>query len=254
MKQRCLILTAALLIGVLYPGSPGAETLKIAYPNFPPFHSRNESGAMEGFFYEILANALEERLNLKLQWDTFPWTRCQHYVETGRYDAIITVPTQDRLQYCVTHPTPFFEKQMVVFTYSGHPKLPEIQSIKTLDDVKAGGFSVITYIGNGWNQNNVAARGIQVIESPNLEGVWKMLAGRRGDLVIEWPAGAYPDMKRLSLEAGIVETDIVLAAMPFHLLIGRQSRFSDWTDRIEATFHSMRQDGSLDAILRDWGL
>jgi len=82
--------------------------LQIAYPSFPPFHSKAEDGKITGFFYDIITEALEHRLDIPVEWKAYPWPRCQANVESGKADAILTVPTAKRATYCVTHKVPFF--------------------------------------------------------------------------------------------------------------------------------------------------
>jgi len=50
-----------------------------------------------------------------------------------------------------------------------------------------------------------------------------MLVAKRGDIFIEWPHGAWPDIKRLGLSDKVVETSVRLSEMPFHMLIRKDS-------------------------------
>ncbi len=50
-----------------------------------------------------------------------------------------------------------------------------------------------------------------------------MLAEKRGDTVIEWPPGAWPDIRRMGVTDRIVDTGITISSMPFHLLIRKNS-------------------------------
>jgi polar amino acid transport system substrate-binding protein len=246
-----LCILAALWAVVLpAPGSPTAqEVLRMAYPAFLPFHGRDSAGNMTGFFHEIMTEALERRMGLAVTWSEYPWPRCQNYVATGRADAMITVPTPERLTYSLTHPTPFYEKQLMIFTGADHPRLGDILAVRTLADIRQKGFSVITYIGNGWSRNNVESLDIPVKESPTLEGIWPMLAARRGDIVIEWPMGAWPDIRKTHLENRIVQVHTVLDAMPFHLLVGKDSRFSGILEDFEQAIAAMKEDGTMEKIL-----
>jgi polar amino acid transport system substrate-binding protein len=226
--------------------------LRTAYPNFPPFHFVDEKGAMAGFFYEIIAEALERRMGVTVVWTAYPWTRCQENLKSGTDDAMITVPTPERAVYTVTHRDPFYLKPLNLFTYANHPQLARIGKIRTLADLKTGGFSVITYSGNGWHKNNVEPLGIKTYESAYLENVWKMLAEKRGDTVIEWPLGAWPDIRRAGVADAVVDTGVTLAAMPFHLLIRKGYPRTDLLARFNAAIGKMKADGTMKRILASY--
>ncbi|MFH0997813.1 MAG: transporter substrate-binding domain-containing protein [Pseudomonadota bacterium] len=180
--------------------------LRIAYPVFPPFHWVNENGEMTGFFYDILTEALEKRMGMAVVWTAYPWSRCQENLKAGKDDAVLTVPTLERAGFTVTHKTPFYLKKLNLFTYIEHPRFAEIIKIQKIADLKSGGFSVITYSGNSWHKENVQSMGIKTYENSSLENVWKMLAEKRGDVVIEWPPGAWPDIRRADVSGRVVDT------------------------------------------------
>jgi polar amino acid transport system substrate-binding protein len=223
--------------------------LRIAFPVFPPFHWVDDHGAMKGLFYDIISEALEKRMGISVTWTAYPWKRCQENLKAGIDDAILTVPTAERSTYTVTHTHPFYYKPLNLFTYAGHPRLMQIKSIHAIADLKRGDFAVITYSGNGWNKKNVESLGVKTYETPYLESVWKMLAQKRGDVVIEWPPGAWPDIDRLGLADRIIDTGTTLASMPFHLLIRKNSYYTTILDHFDATIVQMYSDGIMSMIL-----
>jgi polar amino acid transport system substrate-binding protein len=243
----------ALFAGILFwmvISSADAQTrLRIAYPYFPPFHWVNEKSEMAGFFYEIITEALETRMGLTVVWTSYPWTRCQENLKAGMDDAVITVPTAERAAYTVTHRDPFYQKPLHLFTYADHPRWAQIKKIRKIADLKKGGFSVITYSGNGWHKENIQPLGIKTYETAYLENVWKMLAEKRGDTVIEWPPGAWPDIGRAGVSSRIVDTSITLSAMPFHLLIRKDHPRADLLAGFNEIIKGMKADGAMKAIL-----
>jgi polar amino acid transport system substrate-binding protein len=246
---RMLILLVGLSTIFALPAS-AREALRIAYPIFPPFHWVNGQGQMQGLFYDIIAEALEKRMGVALIWTAYPWTRCQENLKTGMDDAILTVPTAERSTYTITHPHAFYEKPLNLFTYEGHPHMDAIQRIGSIADLADSGFSVITYGGNGWNRKHIRSRGIKTYETPHLENVWRMLAQRRGDLVIEWPPGAWPMISRLKLSQQIVDTGITISTMPFHLLLRKGAADLSILNAFDATIQRMKADGTMASILK----
>ena len=225
------------------------KSMHIVYPDYWPFFSTNSEGKLTGIFYEIITIALHERMGIDIHWDCFPWKRCQLYVKKGKADAMITVPTTERLAYCRTHPEPFHNKTMNIFTYAGHPYLDKIIGFRTIKDISRSGMSVLTYAGNGWNDKYIRSKRIPTIEAPRRSMEWSMLAHKRGDLIIEWPAGAWPDIFRLGLQDRIIQTDIVLDSMPFHLLIGRESIYIERLKEFEQVISAMQKDGTIQKIM-----
>lgn len=245
---RNILWAAVFVLLLCLPAQADKQPLRIDYPNFWPFFTRTEEGRMQGFFYETIHEALR-RMEITAVWEAYPWARCQEHVKQGEADAMITVPTPERLEYTVTHATPFYFKKLTVFTYVGHPQAEEIQSIKTIDDIKKLDLTVITYSGNGWNDRNIRSRKIRTYETPKLESVWAMLANRRGDIVIEWPVAAWPDIKASNVAHEIVMTDATLESMPFHLMVRKDSPFAGCLPQFDDVIRTMQQDGTINDIM-----
>lgn len=136
------LLTILLVMALAVPASASENTLRIHYPDFWPFFTRTDEGRMTGFFYEIVSSALT-RMGIQSSWESYPWSRCQAQVRSGEADAMITVPTPERLRYSNTHDTPFYLKKLVIFTYKDHPALPRIREIMSIKDIMALNLSVI---------------------------------------------------------------------------------------------------------------
>lgn len=225
------------------------EPLRIAYTEFAPFHSRPAGKPLQGIFHAIITEALEKRMGVPLKWSAYPWKRCQESVRAGSDDALLTVPTPERLTYTASHPKPFYQKRMHIFTQANHPGMKLLKGLKTLEEIKRNDLSTITYGGNSWHNTHVASLGIVTFETSPVDNVWRMLAAGRGDLVIEWPHGAWPAIRRLGLEHKLVDTGVSMAAMPFHLLIRKGSAHLAVLASFDTVIEAMRGDGTMTAIL-----
>ena len=175
-------------------------------------------------------------------------------VKSGRSDAMITVPTEERAAYTVTHKAPFYLKPLALFTYKNHPCMHEIEALRTIQDIKKAGFSVATYSGNGWSKQLVESVGIPVVKTPWLPSVWQMLAGRRADLAIEWPTSAWPGIHAVNAQDKIIQTGVSISAMPFHLLINKHSPYAGILPRFDEVIRAMREDGTIDKILKRYNI
>lgn len=232
--------------------STAESVLRVAYVDFPPFHSRDENGHLRGLLYDIVTEAVQKRLGVPLVWEPGPWARCQERVERGQADAMITVPTAERARYTVTHKTPLYLKTHVLFTYAGHPRLERILALGGIEDIRAAGFRVITYVGNGWSRTHLAGAGVEVLEAPSRDAVWRMLAARRGDLVAECPVAACMTLRGLVPEGAVVQTPVVLETLPFHLLVGKNSPLASFLPQLSDILRAMHADGSMERILSSY--
>jgi polar amino acid transport system substrate-binding protein len=242
--------TVVLLCAILPLNAARAQSpLRIAYTDFAPFHSRGPGKPLEGFFHAIISEALEQRMGIPLKWTAYPWKRCQYNVRAGIDDALLTVPTAERLAYAATHATPFYRKNMHIFTRADHPRLVLIKTLASIAAIKENKLAVVTYNGNSWHQTKVASLGITTYETDPIDNVWRMLAAGRGDLVIEWPHGAWPAIRRLRLASRLTDTGVRLASMSFHLLIRKNSSHVTALKDFEEVIQEMHTDGTIAAIL-----
>lgn len=249
LSKRCGALLLFLFMLCFQASASANEPLRIAYSPVAPFHYLNEEGKLSGLFYEIITEAVQNRLGVSLKWQAYPWARCQQNVKNKVADALLTVPTRQRSTYTKTHVHPFYKKSIFLFTYKTHPRLEVIQQLRTISDIKEEGLSVITYAENGWHKKHVASLGIISHETTPPDNVWRMLAGKRGDIVMEWPGWAVPDLKRLNLEDRIINTGVELSAMEFHLLIRKGSTYTSLLEKFDEVIQQMVNDGAMDAIL-----
>jgi len=79
-----------------------------------------------------------------------------------------------------------------------------------------------------------------------------MLANKRGDIVIEWPPGAWPDIQKAGLTDRIIDTGSVISSMPFHLLIRKGSPYADRLPGFDRIIEEMNHDGTIQSILRKY--
>lgn len=255
LQTRLRLFLVALFASVFVAWSGSAHALlRVAYPEYRPYFYADESGRMHGFFYEIITEAVSRRLGVPLSWECYPWSRCQVLVKNARADAMITVPTLERLNYSVTHEVPFYSKSLTVFTYRGHPRMKELQNLGSVAAIKKAGFTVVTYAGNGWNKDHVESLGIPTNSTTTIGSVWSMLAAKRGDLAIEWPPSAWPDIIGHDLSSHIVQTEAVVSSMPFHLLIRKDCAERSVLLHFDETIRAMRRDGTMLRILQSYGL
>lgn len=105
------------------------------------------------------------------------------------------------------------------------------------------------YRGNGWHKKHVESLEVTTVESSSITNIWQMLQRKRGDLVIEWPKAAIPHIQRPWLTGQILDTRIIPAEKPFHLMIRNSPVHVTILNDFNLTIEAMRCDGTLKSIL-----
>jgi polar amino acid transport system substrate-binding protein len=242
-----------LLLCLAMPAS-GQDQVKWVFTDYPPANFQTEDGRFKGFLHDIVLEVFNRGLGMDVDIGVFPWKRCQSMVKAGSADIMVTIPTPERLEYTLTHSRPVWTKRRILYAYPGHPKIEEINRLNGLAAIKNGGFRVISYIGNGWTTREVEGIGIAVIYATTVEGMYRMLAAKRGDLIIEEKSLAAPRITDQGLSEKIMETRGIGSESGFHILIGKQSPHAGLISRIDEEIEAMRSSGRLGQILADYDI
>ena len=230
------------------------DAVKWVFTNYPPANFQTQNGQFNGFLYDIVMEVFTKGLNIQVDIAVYPWKRCQSMVKDGAADIMVTIPTPERLEYAVTHNRPVWIKRRILYTYQGHPKIHEIQRINGLNAIKSGGYRVISYLGNGWVEKEVQGVGIPVAYATNVDGMYRMLAAKRGDLIIEEKSLAAPRITEQGLSERILETNGVGSESGFHILISKKSPYAVLASRIDREVESMRSRNRFDQIFSTYGM
>lgn len=228
------------------------DVVKWVFTDYPPANFRTEEGNFSGFFHDIVMEVFQKRLGLHVDIAIYPWKRCQRMVKSGEADIMVTIPTTERRKYSVTHNRPIWVKRRILYTFREHPRIHEIHLLNGLASIKNGGYRVISYLGNGWTENEVQGVGIPVSFATTVDGMYRMLASKRGDLIIEEKILAAPHIVDLGLSEKIVETNGVGSESGFHILIGKKSAYASLISALDREIEDMRKQGRLDDIFRSY--
>ena len=230
------------------------EPIAWVFTDYSPANFVIGENSYSGYLYDIVIEAFEHRMGVPVEVTILPWTRCQRLVEMGIYDMFVTIPTPERLEYAVPTQSSIWVKRRILYTYAYHPRMEKILSVRSLEDIREGGFTVVTYIGNDWAKTVLEEMGIPVLYASTVETMYRMLERKRADLIIENEVIAGESIRDLGLGDGIVAADVVVSENGFHILIGRHSAFLPEMDRLDDVVDEMRRDGTIDAILAKYGL
>lgn len=229
------------------------STLLYVFPDYNPACFINADGKPDGFFVEILVEVFEKRLKIPIKMEMYPWARCQFMVETGDADLITTIPTQERLAWSEKTDTYIWVKQNYMYTWAKNPQIPKLNEVKSLKDLKNGGYSVITYRGHSWAESVLGQIKIPLILANTVDSSFLMLSARRGDVIIEDPILIEPALRRLGLSNSVILTqghiDEQFFLNGFYVLIGKKSSYAWLQKDISVTLDAMWKDGTIENIL-----
>ena len=233
-----------LMIAVITSSQVSArEPMKLNYLKYPPL-SWEVNGKVRGIMVDVLNEALQNRMGIKVTHHEYPWKRAQLIVKHGNADGFTTVPTAERREYMDISNEPVIITNITLFAMKGSPKITDLKAVKTIPDLK--GFHIIDYTGNGWAKKNLA--GLDVTWVPGMDNVLKMLAVGRGDVFVQNSLVTHYNIKMLGLQDKIIEIPNILETVSFNLCVGKKSSYNNILPEFDETIKKMREDGATKKI------
>ncbi|GAB1484690.1 hypothetical protein MASR2M78_35080 [Treponema sp.] len=181
--------------------------------------------------------------------DIYPWPRCQAMLKLGQADMMATIPTPDRREYAIVVETPIWIKAYSIFTVPGHPRIADMNAIRSVDDLKRSGLVVLTYSGDEGTKITLEKAGVKVIYASSVEGMYKMLFAGRADLIIEDPVLVKPILEGLGFSNNAYKTTGLIQESAFCLMISKKSSYSSLASTIDRTLKAMWADESIEKIM-----
>ena len=202
----------------------------------------------EGLYFELLDELFNKQLSIDINCHLLPWKRAQAHVKRGLADFLITVATDERLEYAVKSKQPIFQLYMHVYTYVDHPLIESIKNIKTVQDIVRLGLIPVTNRGNGWHKENIDAYGVPTHYVSLEKDIIKFLAAKRADIVIDAAITTNYKIKQLGLSSKIEFTEVRFGPVDFHLLMSKKSPAIKLMPAIDEAMQSMIDKGKLEKI------
>jgi len=258
MKNRIYIFRIIVIILFFIPSSQlfAQEIFTIVDSmDAPPFKSANSEGKPSGVFYDIINSAFG-RMGVPFKYEGYPWKRAQMLVKMKKADALITVPTPERLEYLISNREAIFIAKNKLFTQRDNPNIAQIKSVESLSDLK--GLKIIGFSGSGWGKKML--KQFEVDWLPNIPSMCKALAAYRGDVILENEIVILHTIKNIKNNERnwgltfdhLISFDAPVPPMSFHLLIHKESKFLHLLPKFDETIRAMREDGELDRIIGKW--
>ncbi len=209
-----------------------------------------ENGVVQGFCVDIMQEIIRKRLGLAFVAKAYPWNRAQLMVKEGYADAMITAYLPVRQKYSLSGKEVVCYYDFVAFTRKNHPKLAQMQKIKTLEETKA--FKHGQYFGSGWAEKNLKNKGYSVDWVTGMDLCLQKLVIGRFDLLIDNSIIIRNNAKKLKLWQKITPLPAKFANLPFHVLISKKSQYTKLLPKIDEAIKAMKKDGTLKAIMNKY--
>ncbi|MGB0468018.1 MAG: transporter substrate-binding domain-containing protein, partial [Pontibacterium sp.] len=103
------------------------EVLDVVYSDqWPPYSYSNEQGQPDGILVHLVDRLLGQQLKIPLKHHILPWKRAQKLVEQGHFDAMMAVPTPDRLLYAERTQSVLYQFKVQAFVSKRSPRAETI--------------------------------------------------------------------------------------------------------------------------------
>ncbi len=252
-RARVLNLLSGLLGFVIFVSlSSGAYSQNLftlsVNSDWPPF-SYNEGDEVDGILPRLIAEIVGKRMGIETQSVGNPWGRAQKLVEIGELDALLTVPTDQRLEYADASKSVVYEFRMQAATRDGSSVHVALGDKASIDDIKR--FRVCDIAGNGWAEGFYAKHGITYYVAPTVATCLKMISADRMDVIIQPQAVLLREMRDANLEGKIKILEPTYQTMNFTLLLSKNSTIGEeFLQRFDRVVEEIRSDGSYDAVMQ----
>lgn len=225
------------------------EIVFTAAAGWEPYVYLDNEGTGQGLYIDLLKLIFEDELGMNLVIEFVPWKRAQHNVKMGNSDLMLTVSTEEREQYAESSEVPLLDFFIHVYTYAGHPKLADMDSISSGEDIRDLGLLPVTNVGNVWHKKNIDSYGVATQYVLEAESSFQMLAVKRADITTEPIVAGNYLINKLHLGDKVVPTDGKFGPVKIYLFMSNKSKHMHLMGHINETLEKMKTNGKLQAIV-----
>lgn len=219
--------------------------------DFAPYIYINKEGKEAGIIYDLVTTIFSI-MEKELRYELFPWKRAQKTVAAGIADAMVTIPTEERLNFLLAS-EPIVTIDFTVHYNNHNAKRDDILAVKTINELAP--FQLIDYQGDGWAEENL--KGNKVIWAPSYTSAIGMLALNRGDIFLDDILSIKAHVKKqIENEPWMKKklSDIkhgyhVLYTVPLCLLIRKDSQYIGLIKAFNQTLQAIKISGEYQRII-----
>jgi polar amino acid transport system substrate-binding protein len=245
--QLSFMIASALLV---MPLSLSAEPFKMVYnSDWPPF-SVGTGNSVDGILPDLLQHLLANRMGIEATHKGYPWKRAQHSVKSGKLDALVTVPTSQRLEWSKSSESIVYLVEMRAVVKRGSKA---DQALSANPDAAAlNDFKVCEILGNGWGLNFMKTNSIRYNTASDTSRCLDMISKGRMDVTIGSIAVSSQKIREMELDDELRILPNTYGSMAFTLLVSKKTPEADeFLKRFDDLIAQMKADGSLSKLIAD---
>jgi len=244
------LFVSVLLAGLLLSGPAASEQpFKLSYNSDWPPYSSGVGREVNGILPKLMTAIIGHRMGMKIVHRGYPWKRAQKVVETGQFDAFVTVPTKARLVYANSSNSVVYTIEMRPVVASGGAAEHKIGASPSPEVLK--GLKLCEIIGNGWGKRFSEKNGLTPLMATKVASCLRMIANGRVEVTIQSPAVANRQIKAENLGRALSVLPNPYGVMKFTLLVSKKSAFGHkFITAFDKTMDAMTNDGTYQALVQ----
>nr|WP_298166022.1 transporter substrate-binding domain-containing protein [uncultured Pseudomonas sp.] len=215
----------------------------VAIDNANPPFMYQEAGQAKGL-YPMLLRAVFQRAGISVEVRAMPWKRALRMGENGRVGIGGIYKTAERLEV-FDYSQPLFEEKLLIYVRKG--AAIKFEQIGDLYDKRVGvirGWSYTAAFDEALKSGRILAS-----QSSSDEANFRMLASGRLDAVIAIELAGQRLIQQLQLN-NVQALELPLSINPTYLVFGKKAQQQALLQRFDQSLLDMREDGSLDKLVR----
>ena len=242
------LLAVAVLVFYAQISAASAQSLKIGYsPDWAPYSIVKDNTTV-GILPALLDEIITRNLDIPLEHVGLPWKRVQSMVKAGSLDALITFPSEARLEYAERSSNVVYNLEYRAFVHKGSAAAKALTAAPGVDALK--GHTGCIIFGNDWAKNFYAKHAIPFQSAVDVKNCFRLLERDRVDFLIQATAVGMGTIREMEMENAIAALPQIYTGVPFTLLISKKSQFhKTFLPKFDAVIDKMNADGSLDALI-----
>jgi polar amino acid transport system substrate-binding protein len=253
----CAALLAAFLVmaipvinGTAHAEKAGLQQCVGAGHEFwPPFSYLAKDSTIEGIGHDVARRAFSLAGGNFVTVHVGPWKRVFGNIDAGTIDVIVSAnySTERAEKYLVTDPIGTEQLFMLVAA-------ADTRTFKSWDDLR--GLRMVGLRGNNYGEKwlRFSADNIEFVEVPGPIEVLKMILSGRADFTLGTQKVIDLTVKIANLTDQFRVPPNPLIEVPVHMLIRRDSPCATLVPKVNAALATMRANGELAAIERQYGI
>jgi len=242
-----IFLTLFLCFTILRPAM-GQDTIRISYNSDWPPYSYGVGDKVKGVLPDLMEALFVDHLGLKVEHGGFPWVRAQEVIKAGRYDVMVTYPSDTRLTYA-------HRSENVVYNLRQRPvvaKGSKAESALTQNPNVAefAKHRICAMIGDGWSQNFYKKNNNSFHTAKDTQACLRLVASGRMDIFLHMDAATTHNMRLSNTTEKLSHLNTVLGDLPFTLLLSKKSAFGpSLITRFDAMLTGLQDEGKYDELV-----